>query len=80
MRSPRVDASRFTNTEALHPGESFAINKCLLHRVLVLMGIYQIFTYVRASTAYCMQRLDGLIRNLTPTFALIYNYHISLNR
>lgn len=78
MRSPRVDASRFTNTEAIHPGESFAINTCLLHGVLVLMGIYQLFTYVRACTAYCMQRLDALHRKLTPTLALIDNYHISL--
>ena len=44
------------------------------------MGIHQLFTYVRASTAYCMQRLDGLHRKLTATLALTYNDHISLNR
>ena len=44
------------------------------------LGYSPVIYIVRASTAYCMQRLDGLDRKLTATLALIYIDHISLNR
>lgn len=72
MRSPEVDASRLANTEALHPGESFAINTCLPTRGPGSHGYLPVVCLCEgACTAYCMQRLDALHRKLAPTLALI---------